>query len=72
MPIQRQKPVQKRAADCFVHGVMSANVFTNDFQAAAGVENRGCVNSTCARKITLVFSQDGRKRKQSVNVDPDV
>ena len=72
MSIQRQKPVRKRTADYFIDGVMSANVFTNNFQVAAEIENRGCVNSTRARKITLVFSQDGRKREQGVNVDPDV
>ena len=51
---------------------MPANVFTNDFQIAAEIKNRGCVNSARARKIALVFSQEGRKRQQSVNFNSDV
>src|SRR5260370_21643532 len=71
MSIQRKESVEKRAANRFVHGIMAADVFADNFQFAIDIEDPGGVNSTGARKIALMFSQKLGQRKQCFDVDPD-
>ena len=53
MPAQRQEAIQEREADDLVDGVVSADIFPHDHQAALVIEERGGVQSSRALERLL-------------------
>ena len=64
--------VEKGAADCFIGGVVTADVFAHNLRLAIHIENACRVDAAGSREINLRLSQFSRERKQCVDVDPSI
>jgi hypothetical protein len=72
VPIQWKPPVEKRAANHFIDGVVTTDVFMDNFGFARQIENSGSMNPPGPRELALEFSQERRQRQQNFSVDPDI
>ena len=71
MPVERQLFVDKRTTYDFVDRVMAADVFADNQGFASGAENPGGMDSSGAREVGLMLSQQFGKREKRFDSNPE-
>src|SRR5438552_18468531 len=62
--IEREKPIEKRAADRLIDRVMASDIFPDDERIAAQVEDAGGMDATGPSEVSLGGAQTPRQFQQ--------